>query len=550
MRPALFLFFLVAASLYAQQASAEGVVMDHSTGQPLRGVHVRMLAADFANGAGIEAVYGAASDAAGHFSVESLKPGLYIVMAERAGFVQVASSPASPLAFGILALKAGQHPTGYKVEMTPRALIAGRVVDEYGDPVDNVFVELQAVPPDHLQETPLGRSSAATDDRGEFHLLTAPGKYYVRASPPNRRGGPPEIRTDGTSAAPFANTYYPSATNTGAASPVQVAAGQDLAGIEIRLTRSAAGASGRGFTVSGVVTGAPASAQAMVALRFGETAGQLYNSRSATAGPDGKFSFTGMQPGFYSAMAIYASGKTSLQSRLVEFHLAADETSLQLVLAPGEDLAGTLELVGDAPAGESAKRTVRLESADQFNVMGQAVPPAVEVGKDGGFRIANVPPGKFKPVVEPMPENAYVKAVVLDGKPAPEAVLDLSQGAGGSRLKITVSRAGGQIAGRILDKDGDPVAGLAEVFLVTDVKQMQDGDADRVTDGKYSFKAIRPGKYRLYALDVAELIQSFAGGDEDEIMKSFFNAAEEIEIKEGDRITKDITAITKLPEKK
>jgi hypothetical protein len=33
------------------------------------------------------------------------------------------------------------------------------------------------------------------------------------------------------------------------------------------------------------------------------------------------------------------------------------------------------------------------------------------------------------------------------------------------------------------------------------------------------------------------------------MMKSLFDAAEEIEIKEGDRISKDITAITKLPEK-
>jgi hypothetical protein len=174
----------------------------------------------------------------------------------------------------------------------------------------------------------------------------------------------------------------------------------------------------------------------------------------------------------------------------------------------------------------------------------------VEVGKEGAFRFALVPPGKFKPVVEPMPENAYVKAVTLDGKPAPDSVLDLSQGAGGSRVKITVSRAGAQVSGRVLGKDGEPAVGLVQVFLITDVKQIQEDDAARVTDGKYSFQSVRPGKYRLFALDVVELIQNFSGADENEIMKSFFNGAEEIEIKEGDRIAKDITAIAKLPEKK
>jgi hypothetical protein len=40
------------------------------------------------------------------------------------------------------------------------------------------------------------------------------------------------------------------------------------------------------------------------------------------------------------------------------------------------------------------------------------------------------------------------------------------------------------------------------------------------------------------------------GGEDDKMMQQFFDAAEEIEIKEGDRISKDIPAWTKAPEKK
>ena len=529
--------------------------MDRSTGQPLRGVHVRMITGDFGGNSGITAVYGSTSDAAGHFSAAGVKPGIYMVLAERKGFVQMPASQGSPLAIDLLTVKAGQHITDHKLEMTPRALIAGRVVDENGDPVDNVNISVQAVPPEHLLQSPFGNSNATTDDRGEFHLLTAPGKYYVWAAVQNRGPGRPEVRTDGTSAALNASTYYPSAANAASASPVQVAPGQDLSGIEIRLIHSTAtGApSSRGFTISGIVTGAPANAQAAVMLRYGPAAGQFNNSRSTTSGPDGKFTFTGMEPGVYSAVALYAAGKTSLQSRPVEFHLAdADETSLQLALAPGEDLTGTLQFVGDAPAGAGAaeKHTVRLESADRMNFTGQAEPPAVEVGKDGTFRITSVPPGKFKPVVEPMPENAYVKEVSLDGKPAADAVLDLSQGAGGSRVKITVSRAGGQISGRILGKDGEPSASLLEVFLASDPKQIDDNNAKRDSDGKYSFSSIRPGKYRVFAIDVVELLPVLEGSDQTGFTKQFFDASEEIEIKEGDRIVKDITAFSKLPEKK
>jgi len=553
MRPVLFMALLLAARLEAQPGGAAGLVVDQS-GKPLPGVHVHLLALDFSsNGGGIDVAYGATSDTAGKFSAEGLKPGVYLVMAERAGFIQ-APAASSSVGFATLALKPGQHLADYKIKMTARALIAGRVVDEYGDPVQGASVQVEPVPPDKPEVSMFGPPGATTDDRGEFRLIAAPGKYYLAAKLGGELGmTPADIRTDGTSGAPYGATYYPSARNTNAASVVEVGAGQDVAGIEIRLAREGASAPSRGFTVSGMVTGAPDNHVVNVMLSFGEEAGQLFNSRTIVAAADGKFSFPGLQPGYYRAMAFLSSGSTALQSRAVEFQLSADDRNdLQLTLRPGEDLTGTLELVGDAPAGAPDKRTVRLEAADGFNPMGQRGSPAAEVGKDGMFTLNSVMPGKFRPVVEPMPENGYVKEIALDGKAVPDNVLDLSQGAGGARLKITVSRAGGQISGRVLDKDGEPALGLIMVVFATDPKHMQENDANRVSDGKYSFKAIRPGKYRLFAIDVLELMQAALADvdDNEKMMERFFDAAEEVEIKEGTRISKDIPVWTKAPEKK
>jgi protocatechuate 3,4-dioxygenase beta subunit len=552
MRLMLVIPLLLAGCLRAQPGGAAGLVVDQ-TGKPLAGARVRLLTADFDPDNGSPSVYSATSDSAGQFSVDGLKPGLYLVMAERAGFVQ-AMSAASPVGMVLLPLKPGQHLTDYKVVLTARALLVGRVVDEYGDPVQGVNIQTEPVPPAQPQGGMFGRRNDMTDDRGEFRIITAPGKYYLKAAVFNQRAGAPEIRTDGTSGAPFTSTYYPSAANTGAASIVQVAAGQDVAGIEIRLLRGGATAAAEhGLTVSGTVTGTPDNARATVMLRFGDNPGQLSNGLTIAAGEDGKFSAPGMRPGYYSAMAVYSSGKTPLQSHTVEFHLeAADETGLVLSLSPGEELAGTLELVGDAPAGAAEKRTVRLAAEGWNNPFGQTEPPAAEVAQDGSFHFANLLPGKFRLEVEPMPENGYLKEVALDGKALTDPVLDFSQGVSGSRLKIAVSRAGGQVSGRVLDKAGEPALGLMMVFLATDAKHLDEDSANhRVTDGKYSFKAVRPGKYRLFALDIAELMQALTGGaDNDELMQQFFDAAEEIEIKDADRLSKDVSAWTKLPEKK
>src|ERR1039458_6835987 len=143
MKPAL-LGFLFCATLAAQPASMEGTEVNQATGQPLAGVHVRLVTGDFSDSGNDQIAYGAISDRAGHFSITNMKPGIYMVFPERAGFVQAPSAqPAAPFTF--VPLKPGQQLAGYKLEMTPHATISARVVDEYGDPVRRVSVQLEPV---------------------------------------------------------------------------------------------------------------------------------------------------------------------------------------------------------------------------------------------------------------------------------------------------------------------------------------------------------------------------------------------------------------------
>jgi hypothetical protein len=543
MRPAILLL-MVTAALAAQPAGIDGVVVNHATGQPLSGVHVRLMTGDFGNG-GIDQAYGAISDKAGHFSVTGIKPGLYLVILERTGFLQAQAPGLMPVVS--VALKPGQNLTGHKLEMNPRAMILGRVVDEYGDPVAGVDVHVQAVPPDHESFNMFGRSDASTDDRGEFRLLTSPGRYYIQASPFDN-GSALEIRSDGSNSAPYAATYYPSAADAKSAAIVQAAPGRDVAGIEIHLRRGPAAA--RALTIAGLVTGIPEGARANVALRLGESADKLYNGRSTETAPDGKFSFTGLQPAFYSVYAQYSSGKIGLLSQAVNLQLDnSDQTSVQLSLRAGEELNGTLEIAGNALPGERAeKRTVRLEPVDSSYGWGAEAAPG-ETGQSGAFRLTNVAAGRFHVEVEPLPGNAFIKSIALDGIAVADSILDFSRGVNGSRLKITVSLNGGQISGKVLGHDGEPLAlPLAMVMLwkiEKDVeKEVQPDTSNRVTNGEYSIKALRPGKYRLVAIDTLE-IGDLASGEWDEELKAFRAAAQEIEVKEGDRIVKDLKVIGK-----
>jgi hypothetical protein len=542
MRPAV-LIFLLAAALSAQEAGIEGVVVNKLTGQPLSGVRIHILTGDFTGNSGVEAAYGAVSDQAGHYAVTGMKPGLYLLLLEHPGFVDAPAEGAVP--FSMTQLKPGQRLTDDKLEMTPRAVIAGRVVDEYGDPVQRVNVMLEAADSGRPPSNPFGTTNGTSDDRGEFRIVTAPGKYYIQARTFYGSGGPVEIRTDGTAPLSTGTTYYPSAANKSAAAVVEVTPGQDLAGLEIRLVRNAgAGPGGRGSTISGVVNGIPNGQYATIMLRSGEE-GSGYNGRTGTT-QDGKFSISGLEPGSYSVYAATTSG-SPLQSQIVDVRLGgSDSPNVQLTLAPGPELTGTLDLAGMPPA---AKRTVRLEAASGYYPFGAEMSGG-DLDSNGAFRIANVSPGKYHVRVEPLPENAYVKSVLVDGVAAENGVIDFSRGVKGNRIKVTVSPNGGNISGKVIDKNGELVTGsLVMVILTTGAKQMQEENTQRITDGKYTFKAVRPGKYHLIALDIFRLAVFMNSGSQDEAMQSLIAAGEEIEIKEGDRIVKDLIVIDKMPGK-
>ena len=81
------------------------------------------------------------------------------------------------------------------------------------------------------------------------------------------------------------------------------------------------------------------------------------------------------------------------------------------------------------------------------------------------------------------------------------------------------------------------------IFLAKDAEDIPlvgNGTAQASPDGKYTIKAIVPGKYRLFALDAFQIAGS---GNETDMFKKLFERGEEIEFKEGDRITKDLKVI-------
>ena len=513
-------FLLVFASpLAAQNAGIDGMVIDAVTRQPLAGAHLGMFSRDLDGNP-----FGAMSQADGYFSIANMPAATYALNPERTGYVAIRGKDGNDWSEAGVVLKAGERRSGLIIEMAPRAVIAGHVTDESGDPVQGVDVEAFAF-------TVSGRAAMAgtTDDRGEFRLSGAPGKYQIRASPNPQRfsSASPEIRSDGTRPAAYRPAWFPAGGNKDRATVVEAVPGRDLAGIDIRLV------SERILSIGGAVTGIPPGA-AHVSLTLSSGDSTSSYSSEMPVGQDGKFTIAGLSPGTYWLRAV-AYGAGEMESPLAEVNLGAgDETNLTLPLASAQPVSGTLELIGDTGHSfTTGKRVVHLDPVTPRDSWGQLL--TGEAASDGTFRIDGVFPGRYRLRVSPLPRNDFVKSVRLDGADAPDGLLDFARGVPASPLKIVVSPNGAKLSGIVADARGDPARmPVALVLLCQSPEDTSSWHTQRVAaGGEFSMTGLRPGKYRLFAVDPALL------DDGPDAVRPFFARAAEFEVKEGETIEKD-----------
>jgi len=241
-----------------------------------------------------------------------------------------------------------------------------------------------------------------------------------------------------------------------------------------------------------------------------------------------------------------AGGKVRVQSQTVDVQLTSvDASDLQLRLEPGEELEGSVEIDGEGPGAAFARSmTVKLDSTE-VSAFAPADPRSTQVGKNGSFHLADIFPGRYRFGLEPLPEGTFIRSVTLDDKALDQAGFELPHGMAASRLKITLSRNAGQLSGRVLDHEGTPLTSpMAAVLVWKDAAQVMP-EHNTVSDGRYALKGLRPGKYRVLAVDAFDFTNLAGAGNPVEFAKALQAAAEEVEVQEGARMVKDLKVVAK-----
>ena len=425
-----------------------------ASGEPLRRVTVRLTPLPAARGSSMEVPVSnatAETDSSGNFTFDEVASGRYILQAERTGFLNAGYSNARG---PVLTINPGQKTTDIVIKMTPQGIIAGRVVDDEKEslPGVTVSVRLYSVPVQG-QRFELSRKTGTTDADGAFAIGgLLPGRYVVSVAAPPSTASP--VKSPSLQSHPeiYVTTYYPDATDLAGTTPVEVSAGAQVRGLEIRLQRVPV------FKISGKVvnaaTGEAGSADVLNLIRQGSGAPGL--SAQSAGLKAGEFSFDGVLPGTY-ILETKPTAEIEDHPPLVAWQMISvgngDLDRVVVEMKSAIELRGHIVVVGKPP---SSWPQITLTPTDGLNYLDSAL-----IDEDGRFALTGLEPAPYRVTVSSIPPPMFLKSVRFNGHDL-SGDIDLASTTTAS-LEIVISYGTSSISGVVSDSEG-PVGPAVNVM--------------------------------------------------------------------------------------
>jgi hypothetical protein len=419
------LFVLVSACmLVAQQpkpgtGSIEGTVLDSLTGAPVRKAIVNLIGSQ-------NQWLGDETDAKGRFHFTALPAGSYRLTGGHAGFLSHGAR--RPIVLG-----QDGHVTDAEIRLPRQGVIAGRVLDEDGDPVGGATVSLFKQTYRNGRQQWDRLNGGITNDTGEYRVADlVPGRYLVEAMntrmvADNRYGEKPAMI--------YTPAYYPNAGSQQAASPMEVGVGADLRGIDIQISKSPV------FHVRGKVTGVRPDSGIILTVRLIPAHGVATLGGGADAGPPDYLFDATVVPGQYTVVAspnfdpgAYAVGSVSVSGNVA---------GVSLTLSPAPEVTGRISVVESG--AQVILKGVRVELGITFPGLGPGFRADVQSDAAGKFIFVKpIPPGPYNMVVSYIPEGCFVQKVKLGGREVDVRDFEIMTS---TPVEIVLSNTAGKIAG-------------------------------------------------------------------------------------------------------
>ena len=452
---------LLAGAIRAQPFSGR-IVEDH-TGNPLALAEVRV-----ANATTVIAEL--ETDTAGRFQGPQLPPGEYRLEISKPNYIganlQVAIvTAAAPLT----------------IRLVRSGVIAGRVTDAKGQPAIGARVYTLLKAPGSAVLRPTG-SPITVDSRGQYRIYgLPPGQYAVAAAYGVRNA-----------AISGGILFYPSSQRPRI---FTISGGEEYGSTDFNVIAGAV------YSVKGVVLLPKPDTRFAVALTAADQPALPFATQETE--PGGSFRFEGVVPGSYELLVSgpkqgYSATEAILGANpyFGRAHVevsqnvdglsvpVAEGRSIEVILRAAADSRGT----GGCPAGAQV-------SIAPLEAWGAMVNRTAEVNTTKPQPVSHLAPGNYQLTATRLGDACY-----SSGNP----LVDLSKSTPSAPVAVTVAAAGG-IRGRL-------IAGAARTmdFAIVLVPPEETGNPHAVqiafpdSEGRFTFPALPPGRYRITAQLAAE----------------------------------------------
>lgn len=370
----------------SQEAKAAGTIIGRVTvdGKPAPGVTVMAVPLVSNNADGLlnlSASLRASTDSDGSYRLEGVPAGKYKV----APFApEVAGSDDDTSKEATVAEGATAEPVDFSLVRS--GVITGKVTDSEGRPVLAAHIRLELS--GKLIDSASDMRMFFTDDRGIYRIFgLRPGQYLVKAGTEFDDYFHPIPRRIGKDW-----TYYPGVTDVAKAKYVEVAAGIEASGVDIRfrVPDKVFAASGR---VIDAETGAPIAGAFVVLSTRGYRSHDWYSTPNAR----GEFRFESLSPGTYEVESGQAGERTYYTDPLSFQVGSANVHKLELKAHVGASITGVVVVENtEAAAAVDSLASFSLRAAVTDAQMKPYSPRYARVAPDGSFRMGGFKPGKVR----------------------------------------------------------------------------------------------------------------------------------------------------------
>jgi hypothetical protein len=510
----LFLVASVAQIATAQQTPAPepvgtgvitGRVVSSNSGTPIKSVTVVLISERFRGGSAPPRRVTAED---GSFSFDKLAGGQYQLWTMHTGS---GGFRGAERVITRVSLTDGQRVSDLLIKLAPSAVISGRVVDEEGQPMQQVQVQAMRWMMNSGRAILVGVANATTNDLGEYRLFNlSAGRYYIKAQPMGMGGFPGG--DDDTPAERYAGEYYPGSKSVQNASAIVIAGG-DEARADFQLSQEAV------TKVRGRVTGIPSIASSVtIVLVGGDSGGQ-----STMIAKDGKFEINSVLPGTYRLMVFGIPAPDSGQGEETRANL--NRTLAQQTIVVPENGLNDLEIHAsssgsargsitgkirmDQPGTDLSRLIVSLQSTDTNIESPMMFGQSFQQPKaDGSFTLDAPGPGSYYVAINssgPGFEDWYTKSVTFNGRDVTDDPIQLDDSSRGT-LQLVVSAKGAMIEGTVTGSDDKPLPDVKVMTIPPGGKGRPELFQETTTDqaGRFKLRGVAPGDYKLVALTEAD----------------------------------------------